>query len=129
MCDWIVTNLGPDHPLHFSRFFPKYKLDRLPPTPLSTLESFRDIALSAGIRYVYLGNVPGHESNHTYCHHCGKKIIERQGYHISGYDLDGSRCRYCRTLIPGQWPQPAVNAESSEALKSLARPSGERGEG
>lgn len=129
MCDWIIDHLGPDHPLHFTRFFPKYKLDRLPPTPLSTLERFRDLALSAGIRYVYLGNVPGHEANHTYCHHCGRKVIERQGYHISSYHLEGNRCRYCQTLIPGRWPQQAVDTGSGSVSKPLPMPNGERADG
>jgi len=82
MCEWILNNLGPDHPLHFLRFFPRYKLDRLPPTPVSTLTSFRQLAMQGGIRYVYVGNVPGHEGNNTFCHNCKKLLIERQGYYI-----------------------------------------------
>lgn len=103
MCRWILDNLGPDHPLHFIRFFPRYKLDRLPPTPVSTLARFRKIAMDAGIHYVYVGNVPHHEGNHTYCHQCGKLLIERQGYYIPTYNLTGNRCRFCDTLIPGVW--------------------------
>lgn len=105
MCDWILTNLGPDHPLHFSRFYPKYKLDRLPPTPVSTLEQLRELAMAAGIRYVYLGNVPGHPANHTFCHNCKKMIIERQGYFIATYQLEGNRCAFCGAAIPGKWPE------------------------
>jgi pyruvate formate lyase activating enzyme len=103
MCAWILENLGPDHPLHFLRFFPRYKLDRLAPTPVSTLVRFRELAMAAGIRYVYVGNVPGHAGNHTYCHQCGKLLIERQGYNLPQYHLTGRRCRYCGTLIPGVW--------------------------
>lgn len=103
MCSWILDNLGPDHPLHFLRFFPRYKLDRLAPTPVSTLVRFRELAMAAGIRYVYVGNVPGHAGNHTYCHQCGKLIIERQGYHLPQYHLSGNRCLYCDTVIPGVW--------------------------
>jgi len=103
MCRWILDNLGPDHPLHFLRFFPRYKLDRLPPTPVSTLERFREIAMDVGIRYVYLGNVPLHEGNHTFCHQCGKLLIERQGYYIPTYNMTGNRCRFCNTNIPGVW--------------------------
>jgi pyruvate formate lyase activating enzyme len=103
MCDWILRNLGPDHPLHFSRFFPKYKLDRLAPTPVSVLTNFRDLAIKAGIRYVYVGNVLNHEGNNTYCHHCGKLIIERLGYSIPEYNIDGNRCKFCKTVIPGVW--------------------------
>ena len=103
MCAWILDNLGPDHPLHFLRFFPRYKLDRLAPTPVSTLVRFRELAMAAGIRYVYVGNVPGHAGNHTYCHQCGKLLIERQGYNLPQYNLTGRRCRHCNTLIPGVW--------------------------
>jgi len=103
MCDWILDNLGPDYPLHFSRFFPKYKLDRLAPTPVSVLTHFRDLAIRAGIRYVYVGNVVPHEGNNTYCHHCGKLLIERLGYSIPQYNLDGNQCRFCGTMIPGVW--------------------------
>lgn len=103
MCRWIVDNLGVDHPLHFLRFFPQYKLERLAPTPVSTLTRFRQIALDHGLRYVYLGNVPGHEGNHTYCHKCGKLIIERLGYHLPQYHLEGNQCAYCHTVIPGVW--------------------------
>ena len=103
MCGWILDNLGPDYPLHFLRFFPKYKLDRLPPTPVSVLARFRQIAMQQGIRYVFIGNVPNHEGNHTYCHNCGKVLIERRGYYITGYHLNGNTCRYCDTVIPGRW--------------------------
>jgi pyruvate formate lyase activating enzyme len=103
MCGWILDNLGPNYPLHFSRFFPKYKLDRIAPTPISTLESFREIAMRAGIRYVYLGNVPGHESNNTRCHQCGKTIIRRKGYRIAEYHLENGSCKFCGADIPGVW--------------------------
>lgn len=103
MCRWILAHLGPDHPLHFSRFFPRYRLDRLAATPVATLEQCRDIALAEGIRYVYIGNVPGHAANHTYCHHCGKRIITRQGYFIGEIHIEGGRCRFCDTQIPGVW--------------------------
>lgn len=106
MCAWILTHLGPDYPLHFLRFFPRYKLDRLPPTPVATLERFRGLAKSEGIHHVYLGNVPGHEGNHTYCPQCGKLLIERQGYQLPQYHLSGSRCGFCRTHIAGVWPDP-----------------------
>ncbi len=104
MCGWIVKELGPDHPLHFLRFFPKYKLDRLAPTPVATLIRFRELAMAEGIRYVYIGNVPGHEGNNTYCHNCRKLLIERRGYLIPFSNMDGSRCRFCQTIIPGVWP-------------------------
>ncbi|MBS3809218.1 MAG: AmmeMemoRadiSam system radical SAM enzyme [Desulfobacterales bacterium] len=103
MCKWITDNLGGGHPLHFLRFIPHYKLDRLPPTPVSTLEQMRQIAMEEGIRYVYIGNVPGHEANHTWCHNCGKLLIKRQGYDLSLPGLEDGRCRFCDTEIPGVW--------------------------
>jgi pyruvate formate lyase activating enzyme len=109
MCVWILDNLGPDHPMHVLRFFPRYKLDRLAPTPVSTLERFRQMALEAGIRYVYIGNVPGHTANHTYCHGCGKRIIERKGYYLPQYALNGNCCSFCNTVIPGVWPQKKIS--------------------
>ena len=103
MCGWILEELGPDYPLHLLRFFPRYKLDRLPATPVETLERFRDTALREGIRYVYLGNVPGHAGTHTYCHQCRRLLIERKGYLITRYHLEGGRCSFCHTPIPGRW--------------------------
>ena len=103
MCRWILENIGPDHPLHFIRFFPRYKLDRLPPTPVSTLSDFRKLAMQEGLRYVYVGNVARHEGNNTYCHNCSKLLIERLGYFIPSYHLIEDRCKYCGTQIPGVW--------------------------
>ncbi len=103
MCRWILDNLGPDHPLHFLRFAPQYKLKRLPPTPVETLTRFRNLALEEGIRYVYVGNVPGHEGESTYCHNCGKILIERNGYRIGAQNIEDGKCRFCRTPIPGVW--------------------------
>jgi len=103
MCGWILENLGPDHPLHFTRFVPRYKLDRLPPTPVSTLTRFRNLAMKEGIRYVYVGNVPMHEGSNTFCHNCKELLIERQGYYIPTYNIDGDKCKFCKTVIPGKW--------------------------
>jgi pyruvate formate lyase activating enzyme len=103
MCGWILENIGPDYPLHFLRFFPRYKLDRLPPTPVSTLTRYRELALQQGIHYVYVGNVARHEGNNTYCHNCKKMLIERKGYFIPTYNLAENRCKFCDTRIPGVW--------------------------
>ncbi len=103
MCGWILKELGPDYPLHFLRFFPQYKLKRLPPTPVATLEQLRDVALTEGIHYVYLGNVPKHKGCHTYCHNCGNLLIERNGYLLAQNHIKDGRCEFCRTLIPGRW--------------------------
>jgi pyruvate formate lyase activating enzyme len=103
MCGWILKELGPDYPLHFLRFFPQYKLTRLPPTPIKRMELLRDIARKEGIHYVYLGNVPGHEGCHTYCHSCGKLLIQRNGYLLRQVNIESGRCRFCDTEIPGRW--------------------------
>jgi pyruvate formate lyase activating enzyme len=103
MCRWILKNLGPDYPLHFLRFFPKYKLDRLPATPLSTLVRFRKLAMAEGIHYVYVGNAAYPEGSNTYCHNCKKLLIERTGYIVPTYNLNGNKCKYCKTMIPGRW--------------------------
>ncbi|OQX63971.1 MAG: AmmeMemoRadiSam system radical SAM enzyme [Desulfococcus sp. 4484_241] len=103
MCAWILEALGPDHPLHLLRFFPKYKLNRLPPTPVDTLTDFRKTAMQAGIRYVYVGNVPGHEGTNTYCHNCKKMLIRRHGYLITQYNIKNEKCKFCGASIPGVW--------------------------
>lgn len=103
MCGWILENLGPDYPFHLLRFFPQYKLTRLPPTPVATLERFREIAMEEGIHYVYLGNVPGHKGCNTYCHECGRLLIGRRGYHLEPVNIKDGRCRFCRSDIPGRW--------------------------
>ena len=103
MCGWILQELGPDYPLHFTRFWPMYKLTRLPPSPIKTLEQYREIATKEGIHYVYVGNVPGHQGNHTYCHQCGKILIERKGYFLSQHHIEKGRCTFCGSPIPGRW--------------------------
>ncbi len=118
MCHWILENIGPDYPLHFLRFFPRYKLDRLPPTPVSTLTRYRELAIQQGIHYVYVGNVARHEGNNTYCHNCRQLLIERRGYMIPTYNLQKSHCRFCQTKIPGVWP-----ASPEAALKPSELPS------
>ncbi|OQY48280.1 MAG: AmmeMemoRadiSam system radical SAM enzyme [Desulfobacteraceae bacterium 4572_87] len=105
MCAWIMKNLGPDYPLHFLRFFPQYKLNRLPATPIATLEALRKIALDQGIRYVYLGNVPGHSGTQTYCHQCQKVIVRRNGYWIKEIHMRNGKCTYCNAPIPGRWDE------------------------
>jgi pyruvate formate lyase activating enzyme len=100
---WLARDLSPDVPLHFSRFHPQYKLTNLPPTPVERLEQAREIALEAGVRFVYIGNVPGHPGNNTYCPICGQTIIVRQGFGVREYHLKGGACAYCDEPIPGVW--------------------------
>jgi len=103
MARWLKAEIGPDYPLHFSRFQPMYLIKNLPPTPISTLEKLRDIALEEGLHYVYLGNIPGHPAENTYCHNCGQPVIERYGYAIKKINMSGNKCRHCQQVIPGVW--------------------------
>jgi pyruvate formate lyase activating enzyme len=103
MCLWIKKELGPDTPIHFSRFYPLYKLRTLPPTPVSTLETARAIALSTGLEYVYIGNIPGHEAEHTFCPKCKKRVIQRTGYMVGEVHLKAGKCKFCGKPIPGIW--------------------------
>jgi pyruvate formate lyase activating enzyme len=100
---WVARDLSPDVPLHFTRFHPQYKLTNLPPTPVESLEKAREIALEEGVRFVYVGNVPGHPGNNTYCPACGRLIIARQGFAVREYHLQGGTCAYCGESIPGVW--------------------------
>lgn len=103
MCQWIKENLGADTPLYFSRFFPHYKLTSVPPTPVATLENARKIARSVGLRFVYIGNVSGHEGESTYCPKCKKFLIKRLGYSIIENNIVGGKCKFCGEKIPGIW--------------------------
>ncbi len=103
LCDWVVTSVGPDVPLHFSRFSPNYRLLDLPPTPVERLDRAHDIARQAGCRFVYVGNVPGHPANHTYCPACGKVLIEREGFWVVAFEIVDGACRFCGEPIAGIW--------------------------
>ncbi len=103
MCQWIKGNLGFDVPLHFTRFYPMYKLKSLPPTPIETLEKAREIALNEGLHYVYIGNVPGHPAEDTYCPKCGKLLIDRAGFFVTENHIVDGKCEYCGEPIPGVW--------------------------
>jgi pyruvate formate lyase activating enzyme len=103
LSDWVVSELGPDVPVHFTRFHPEYQLLNLPPTPVGTLERARAIAAGKGIRYVYVGNVPNHPGNHTYCPGCGKAVIRRSDFLVLEMRVKGGRCEYCGRPIAGVW--------------------------
>ena len=104
MCKWMVKNLGADTPLHFSRFFPLYKSRHLPPTPEESLRHAREVALNAGINYVYVGNLIGNEGENTYCPNDKTLLIRRVGYEILEYNLDNDgRCPKCKQRIEGVW--------------------------
>jgi len=85
--------------------FPAYKLTRLPPTSIKTLENAREVALEAGLKYVTIGNVPGHVANNTYCPQCGNIVIKRTDFTMLEYNLEQGKCKFCDYSIPGVWDQ------------------------
>ncbi len=103
MCAWIRDHLGPDVPLHLSRFHPQYQLTDVAPTPVETLELARRIASEEGLRYVYIGNVPGHEANSTYCPSCGELLIHRIGYAVDVLGMSDGACSSCGAAVDGVW--------------------------
>lgn len=107
MCDWIRDQLGPFIPLHFTAFHPDWKMLDHPSTPLKTLRHARQLAIQQGLKFVYTGNLPDHEGNTTYCNHCGKAVIHRQGYVLTGWKLDDAGCcMHCGGKVPGRY-EPA----------------------
>lgn len=101
IADFIKNDLGVDTPWHISRFYPHYRLTDHSPTPVASLNRARDIGLAQGLRYVYLGNVPGSDAENTYCYHCGKLLIERYGFQIIQNHIVEGNCRFCGTKIDG----------------------------
>ncbi|MCW1301165.1 MAG: AmmeMemoRadiSam system radical SAM enzyme [Candidatus Nanoarchaeia archaeon] len=99
MCEWIMENCGDHTPLHFSRFFPAYKMLDLPPTPIETLEKAWKVAKDVGLKYVYIGNVPGHPYDNTYCYSCGKLLIKRFGFEVLEFKIQDGRCYNCGAKI------------------------------
>ena len=103
MSIWIRDSIGKETPLHFSRFFPSYKLTALSPTPLATLEQAHTVAKEIGLDYVTIGNVPGHKYNSTYCPECGKRIIHRTHFTVLENNVIDGKCKFCQHQIPGIW--------------------------
>jgi pyruvate formate lyase activating enzyme len=103
LASFIVHDLGDDTPWHVSRFHPTYLLTDRPPTPVETLLTARDIGLKAGLKYVYTGNVPGQASEHTFCYHCGEKLIDRRGFLVMRNSLKNNKCPRCGSTIDGIW--------------------------
>ncbi|MCP4755396.1 MAG: AmmeMemoRadiSam system radical SAM enzyme [Proteobacteria bacterium] len=100
---WVVGELGPDVPVHFTRFHPDYKMLNLPPTPVTTLERAYETAKTAGMHFPYVGNVPGHPGNNTHCPSCGETVIQRTGFFVLKNDIIGNQCGHCRKPVAGVW--------------------------
>ena len=103
LINWVLGEVGPDVPLHFSRFHPAYQMLNLPPTPVATLERARDMAISRGINYPYVGNVPSHPGDNTYCPSCKKVLIQRRGFFVTEMNIKNGRCKFCSRKIAGVW--------------------------
>jgi pyruvate formate lyase activating enzyme len=103
MCKWLSENGFKDTPLHFSRFYPVYKLEQLPPTPVEILKNAAKVATSEGILYVYVGNVPGNEISDTKCPSCGTIVVARQGYRVTTNNISAGKCNKCGKEIKGVW--------------------------
>jgi pyruvate formate lyase activating enzyme len=104
MADWLLANIGDGVPVHFTRFYPTYKLKNIPPTSVEAVERAREAAMARGLKYVYVGNVPsGHPGESTYCPGCGEVVIKRAGYTILANNLRDGKCSKCGAAIPGVW--------------------------
>jgi pyruvate formate lyase activating enzyme len=109
LSDWVMAKLGPDVPLHFTAFHPDYKMLDVPRTPAATLTRARDIARAAGLAYVYTGNVHDEAGQSTYCPGCGARVIGRDWYEITAWNLIDGRCAACGAPVAGVFePRPGV---------------------
>ncbi len=108
MTRWVVEELGPDVPMHFTAFHPDYKMLDKPPTPARTLMRARQVAVRNGVRYAYTGNVHDEAGGSTYCHDCGGRLIERDWYRLGVWSLtDDGLCQGCGTTCAGRFSGPA----------------------
>lgn len=123
LCDWMLTNLGADVPLHFTAFHPDYKLTDLPPTPPETCRRARDRARQHGLHHVYSGNIHDAAGQSTYCAGCGARVIERDWYTLGEFALNEGRCLTCGAAVagrfgpgkPGTWGRKRVRLHMSGA--------------
>ncbi|MDI7261716.1 MAG: AmmeMemoRadiSam system radical SAM enzyme [Thermodesulfobacteriota bacterium] len=99
----FILSLGAEVPWHISAFYPTYKMLNLPRTPATTLHRAKEIGMKAGLRYVYCGNIPGQGGEDTFCHQCGRNVIERVGFRVAKNDLAKGECRHCHAKIEGVW--------------------------
>ncbi len=104
LCDWLAANAGPEVPLHFSRFFPYFRMTHLPPTPAETLLQAREIARQAGLKHVYVGNIDLEDGETTFCAGCGARLVVRRRYVIMENRIAGTgACPACGRRVRGVW--------------------------
>ncbi|WP_022661343.1 AmmeMemoRadiSam system radical SAM enzyme [Paucidesulfovibrio longus] len=103
IADFIGQELGRDTPWHVSRFHPQFRMATTPPTPVATLETALQAGKDAGLRFVYIGNVPGHDADNTYCRDCGARLLERVGFGVARNDVQDGKCGRCGVAVPGVW--------------------------
>ncbi len=124
MCEWLVENLGSDVPMHFSAFHPDFKMTNTPSTPASTLTLARNIAIKAGVHYAYVGNVHNRDADSTWCHQCGKLLIERDWYKLGQWHLDTEgKCQSCATKVAGVFEaQPGTWGAKRQPVRLTSSP-------
>lgn len=105
IASWVRNHLGPDTPWHVTSFYPHHQLSHLSPTPLSDIEKGWSIGKEEGLWYVYVGNLPGHKNENTYCHSCGELLVDRYIFEVIQNKLENGRCPKCKTLIPGKFQE------------------------
>jgi pyruvate formate lyase activating enzyme len=103
LAQWVKGNLGAEVPLHFTQFYPAYQMENLPVTPVATLERAKAIADAEGLQYVYIGNVPGHPAQNTYCPQCHRMLVERVGFTANRVLIEKDCCPFCQHPIAGIW--------------------------
>jgi pyruvate formate lyase activating enzyme len=99
----FILSLGAEVPWHLSAFYPTYRMLNVPRTPAATLHRAREIGMTAGLRYVYCGNIPGEGGEDTFCPHCGRRVIRRMGFRVETFEAPGGECRYCHGKMDGLW--------------------------
>jgi len=124
MAAWIVKELGPDVPVHFTRFHPQYKLRNLPRTPIKTIHRCRVIAEREGCHFAYGGNMPGAGGESTSCPKCGTHVIDRYGHGVMQNTIRGGKCPKCGTMIPGVWNQSPRRTPQPTTPSPSRRPTG-----
>jgi len=117
LAQWIKTNLGVDVPLHFTQFHPQYRMKNQAVTPIETLERAKSVADAEGLHFVYVGNVPGHPAQNTYCPQCRALLVERVGFTAGHIFIRNNCCAFCRYPIPGVWQIGEENEVAADEKK------------